>query len=142
MATNNDTTNPNLDDYTARVQANRAAWTYESWWDAVRDAEAKAPASFASEADYRAYCEASGAQTLDRYAANYGDFRWPEYDPSWKIGQLLYRRITEPASRQVKSVPTPAATCPGCGVQGNPRTWSSTAVYGPACPDCYDRLSE
>lgn len=35
-----------------------------------------------------------------------------------------------------------AATCPGCGVQGNPRTWSSTAIYGPACPDCYDRLSE
>ena len=27
-----------------------------------------------------------------------------------------------------------AATCPGCGVQGNPRTWSSTAIYGPAAP--------
>ena len=34
------------------------------------------------------------------------------------------------------------AICPGCGVEGNPRVWSFAAGYGPACPDCYDRLSE
>lgn len=32
--------------------------------------------------------------------------------------------------------------CPGCGVAINPRHSSYAPGYGPACADCYDRLSE
>lgn len=56
--------------------------------------------------------------------------------------RIAYSRATRSARHALCTRSVSADTCPGCGVQRNGARWSYAAGYGPACPDCYDRLSE
>jgi hypothetical protein len=103
-----------------------------------------------SREDFERECDAHGWTAYPDYAlgeAAQGSFAFPEYTASeiMRVELCRVRRDTVRAEQLAVRAPVETAslaTCPGCGVMDNPRGWSTAAGYGPACPDCYDRLAE